>query len=447
MRYNDDSTNERQARKLPSHRLSRLGQFATLATQIAGNVVTHGAKQWVKGERAQVKQLLLTPSNIERVANQLAHLRGAAMKLGQMISMDSGDFLAPELADILARLRSDADPMPTRQLAQVLEANLGREWQQHFTAFNFKPIASASIGQVHFAYGDDGTPLAVKVQYPGVRQSIDSDVDNVATMLRIIGLIPDSADYQGLLNEAKLQLHDEADYTREADFAKAYFSALKDQPEFIVPKIIDDCSTQSVLTMHYLDGEPIESLINAPQAQRNTVMTQLLSLLFQELFTLHMVQTDPNFANYRYQRESERIVLLDFGATRQYSERFSEGYCRAFAAVQRQDDHALNDALEMIGFFSHDILPTQRDAVISLIKMAFEPMGAASGYDFATSDLPTRLREAGQILSFQQNYWHTPPADAIFLHRKIGGMYLLASRLGAKVNVAQLVEPYTNRSI
>lgn len=125
------------------------------------------------------------------------------MKLGQMLSMDAGDVLEPELADILSRLRSDADPLPTKQLNQVLESSLGNHWKTEFLSFNFKPIASASIGQVHQAYSDAGDKLAVKVQYPGIRKSIDSDVDNVGTLLNIVGLIPKSVDYKGLLEEAK----------------------------------------------------------------------------------------------------------------------------------------------------------------------------------------------------------------------------------------------------
>ncbi|MFA0725157.1 AarF/UbiB family protein, partial [Vibrio sp. 10N.222.49.E5] len=92
------------------------------------------------------------PQNIARLTDQLAHLRGAAMKLGQMLSMDAGDILEPELANILARLRSDADPLPAKQLNQVLENSLGINWKVEFVTFNFKPLASASIGQVHQAY-------------------------------------------------------------------------------------------------------------------------------------------------------------------------------------------------------------------------------------------------------------------------------------------------------
>ncbi|MGI3092548.1 ABC1 kinase family protein [Vibrio diabolicus] len=429
-------------RSLPTHRISRFSKFASLATRVAGNVIAEGTKQIAKGNKPKAKDLLLTPQNIARLTDQLAHLRGAAMKLGQMLSMDAGDVLEPELTDILSRLRSDADPMPAKQLNAVMESSLGTNWKAEFLSFNFKPIASASIGQVHQAYSDAGDNLAVKVQYPGIRKSIDSDVDNVGTLLKVVGLIPESIDYKGLLEEAKKQLHDEADYTREAQFAIRYHDALKEHPHFVVPKIHTESCSDSVLAMEFIDGVPIEHIEHYDQSTRDFVMHSLLELLFRELFEFKMVQTDPNFANYLYIESTRQIGLLDFGATREYSERFSTGYRQAFASVMNNDEQGLNDALEQIGFFSQTILPDQRQAILDLVKMACEPMLVDEPYDFKASGLAQKLREAGTILSMEQEYWHTPPADALFLHRKIGGMYLLAARIGAKVNIRQLVQPY-----
>ncbi|MFH4358855.1 AarF/ABC1/UbiB kinase family protein [Vibrio diabolicus] len=429
-------------RSLPTHRISRFSKFASLATRVAGNVIAEGTKQIAKGNKPKAKDLLLTPQNIARLTDQLAHLRGAAMKLGQMLSMDAGDVLEPELADILSRLRSNADPMPAKQLNGVMESSLGTSWKAEFLSFNFKPIASASIGQVHQAYSDAGDNLAVKVQYPGIRKSIDSDVDNVGTLLKVVGLIPESVDYKGLLEEAKKQLHDEADYTREAQFAIRYHDALKEHPHFVVPKIHTESCSDSVLAMEFIDGVTIEHIEHYDQSTRDFVMHSLLELLFRELFEFKMVQTDPNFANYLYIESTRQIGLLDFGATREYSERFSTGYRQAFASVMNNDEQGLNDALEQIGFFSQTILPDQRQAILDLVKMACEPMLVDEPYDFKASGLAQKLREAGTILSMEQEYWHTPPADALFLHRKIGGMYLLAARIGAKVNIRQLVQPY-----
>ena len=200
---------------VPSGRLSRLARFGGLASGVAGGMLAEGARQFSQGRRPSVGDLLLTPANAVRVTEQLAQLRGAAMKVGQLISMDAGEMLPPELSDILARLRADARPMPQVQLKAALNRRWGRGWESRFTRFDFDPIAAASIGQVHRAQTLAGEDLAIKVQYPGVRNSIDSDVDNVATLLRLSGLLPRELDISPLLGEAKRQLHEEADYERE----------------------------------------------------------------------------------------------------------------------------------------------------------------------------------------------------------------------------------------
>jgi len=430
--------------KVPSHRLSRLGSLASLAGRVAGGMLAEGARQLAKGQVPAKKDLLLTPANAKRVADQLAHLRGAAMKVGQLLSMDAGDMLPPALAEVLARLRSSANPMPVKQLAQVLKNEWGDNWQRYFADFTFMPLAAASIGQVHQAYHDNGQRLAVKIQYPGVKESIDSDVDNVATLLRLSGLVPKGVDYQQLLAEAKLQLKSEADYLQEAAYLTEYRRHLANNPHFLLPEPFTALTTSTILVMSYVEGIAIEALTERSQVERDRVMSLLFELLFRELFEFSLVQTDPNFANYQYNTTTQQLVLLDFGACRRYSDSFSTGYRSLFKAALQQDDAGMRDALTQIGFFSQTILPEQQQAVLNLVSLACEPLQHDSAFDFGQSDLALRLRDAGTALSMQQNYWHTPPADAIFLHRKIGGLYLLAARLKARINVRSLLMPYLN---
>ncbi|MDX5407142.1 MAG: AarF/ABC1/UbiB kinase family protein [Chromatiaceae bacterium] len=428
--------------KVPVNRLSRLGSLASLAGRVAGGMLVEGARQLAKGEKPNKASLLLTTDNLRRVADKLAHLRGAAMKVGQLLSMDAGDVLPPELAEILSKLRASANPMPPKQLTQVLRTELGENWLNHFSDFQFVPLAAASIGQVHLAYHDDGRKLAVKVQYPGVKDSIDSDVDNVATLLRVSGLLPASVDYKGLLQEAKQQLKQEADYTREAGFLMRYQQLLASDKRYVLPQVLPELSSANLLTMTYVDGVPIESLQHGPQLVRDRVMQQLFTLLFRELFDFKLVQTDPNFANYLYNRDSAQLVLLDFGACRDYPVKVSNAYRNLFIGAIEHDSAALEEALTDIGFFSQHILPAQKQAVLELVQLACEPLQHSGEFDFGQSDLAGRLRDAGTKLSMQQNYWHTPPADALFLHRKIAGLYLLAARLKARVDVRLLLKPF-----
>jgi len=433
--------------KVPAHRLSRFGNLASLASRVAGGMLAEGARQLAKGQLPAKRDLLLTPANMQRVADQLAHLRGAAMKIGQLLSMDAGELLPPALTEVLARLRANANPMPAKQLAQVLQREWGDNWQRHFVDFTFVPIAAASIGQVHQAYHDNGKRLAVKIQYPGVRQSIDSDVDNVAALLRISGLLPKEVNYQGLLEEAKIQLKHEADYLLEARHLNQYRQYLIHDTDYRLPEVLTELTTPNILVMSYVEGSHIESLVHASQAERDRVMTLLFSLFFRELFEYRLVQTDPNFANYLYDHTRQQLVLLDFGACREYPASFSQGYQQLFNAALYDNQPSMVQALTQIGFFSQQILPEQKQAVLNLVKLACEPLKHAGAFDFGVSDLAIRLREAGTALSMQQNYWHTPPADAIFLHRKIAGLYLLAARLKARVNVCILIKPYLDSAI
>ena len=424
---------------MPSSRLGRLARLGQMATGVAGNMLIAGARQLAQGKRPNLSDLLLTPANVSRVTQQLAHMRGAAMKLGQLVSMDAGDLLPPELAAILGRLRSDAQPMPQRQVHAVLSANWGAGWQQRFETFPFTPMAAASIGQVHRAQTKDGRDLAIKIQYPGVRKSISSDVNNVASLLRLSGLIPKTLDIAPLLLEAKRQLREEADYLAEGEHLQRFAALLADAPEFVVPAHHADLSTRNVLAMSFVGGVPVESMADAPQAERDRIVRLLVSLLFRELFEFNLMQTDPNFANYRYDAETRQLVLLDFGATRAFAPSFGEGYRAMMSAAMTGDRDAMQQAGLAIGYFDDRTQPRHQAAVLDMFELALEPLRKPGDFDFGATDMAQRLRDAGMALGLDRDFWHIPPIDTLFLHRKLGGLYLLAARLKARVNVQQLV--------
>lgn len=433
---------KKKAAAVPSNRISRLSRMVRLASGVAGGMLAEGGRQLAQGKRPKVNELLLTPANARRVADQLANLRGAAMKVGQLVSMDAGDVLPAQLTEILSRLRSDAQAMPVKQVVAELEKNWGEDWEDKVYHFSYAPLASASIGQVHEAMSQSGKRLAIKIQYPGVRKSIDSDVDNVATLFRISNLLPEQLDIAPLLVEAKAQLHQEADYILEAGYLKRYRELLADSPQFVLPEVEDELTTKNILAMSFVEGEPIESLAGASRRTRDRAMSLLMELLFRELFEFHMVQTDPNFANYLYCYDTERLVLLDFGATRTYSKKIVSAYKKFFAAAIAEDREAVFSSARAIGYFQQEMREDQRELLLDLLLMATEPFRTEGGYDFAKSDLGRRLGDIGMELSVEKGYWHTPPADALFLHRKLGGMYLLANRLQARVDVGKLASAY-----
>jgi predicted unusual protein kinase regulating ubiquinone biosynthesis (AarF/ABC1/UbiB family) len=439
-----DQPGDGRGRAVPKGRLSRLGSFGRLAGGVAGGMVAEGARRLADGQRPRMGDLLLTPRNIGRITDQLAHLRGAAMKLGQMISMDAGDFLPAELTDILARLRDGAHHMPPAQLQQVLNAQWGVDWRRRFASFGPSPIAAASIGQVHRATKLDGRTLAIKVQYPGIAESIDADVDNVATLLRVSGLLPRELDIAGLLGEAKRQLHEEADYRREAAQLVRFGALLADASGFVVPVLDPEFSTDRVLAMSFVEGVGVETLASAPQETRDAVMTSLIGLVLRELFEFGLMQTDPNFANYRYQPETGRLVLLDFGATRAVPAQTSAGYRRLLAAGLAGDAAAVKEEAVAAGFLGREAVDRHGALVDRMLAVILAEMNRPGAFDFGDRAFVGVLREQGMAMAADRSTWHVPPIDTLFVQRKISGTALLAARLKARVEVRAMISRYVD---
>jgi predicted unusual protein kinase regulating ubiquinone biosynthesis (AarF/ABC1/UbiB family) len=405
-------------------------------------MLAEGARRLVKGERPRLRTMLLTPGNFQKLADRLSHLRGAAMKLGQMISLDAGDLLPGELTSILAGLRDRANHMPPAQLERVLVREWGKDWRLRLSRFDPTPIAAASIGQVHRATGKDGRTLAIKIQYPGVRESIDADVDNVSTLLRMSGLLPKGLDLGPLLAEAKRQLRDEADYLREAEQMQLFGRLLAGASDLVVPDYVPELSTGRILSMTFLEGRPIEELSGAAQVTRDKAMATLFTLVLRELFEFGIMQTDPNFANYRYQPETGRLVLLDFGATRPVAEATAAAYRAMLRAGLDGDRKAARQAALEAGIISSTAVALHGASIDEMIDVVVAEMVRTGPFDFGDRSFVAALRDKGLSVASDQRTWHVPPTDILFTQRKISGTALLAARLGARVDVRSLVEPY-----
>ena len=432
---------------VPTGRAARLLRFGGIASGIAGNVAAGGLRALASGKRPDLAQLLLTPANTLRLTDGLSHLRGAALKLGQMLSMDTGLVLPDELTAILARMRDDARHMPPKQLQTVLNAEWGSGWYSSFARFDVRPFAAASIGQVHRAVTRDGHDLAIKVQYPGVRASIDSDVDNVATLMRLPGLLPRSMDISPLLTEAKRQLHAEADYLAEAQHLARFGALLAGSDMFVLPQLHPDLCTPQVLAMTFVESAPLDSLVDAPQALRDRVAASLIDLVLRELFQFGAMQTDPNLANYRYDPKTGRIVLLDFGAVQPIAPDLAADF-RALARVALDGGaDATRDAMLRIGYFGAATAPHHQALIQSMFEVAMAPLRQDLPFDFGSSDLLERLRDMGLAIGNDRELAHVPPAATLFLHRKIGGMYLMAAKLRARIALRPMVEGYSNKDI
>jgi len=422
---------------VPAGRLERLARVGWIAGELAAGSVVRGAQRWLGGAPAPAS------AAAQRLARRLARLRGAAMKLGQLLSLESADLLPPELAEALAVLRASADAMPASQVRRVLGREYGRGWEARFAAFDWEPLAAASIGQVHAATAADGRRLALKVQYPGVARSIDSDVDNVAALLRLAKLLPVELDVSGLVVEAKRQLRQEADYLAEAASLRRYRALVADEPALTVPAVHDDLTTRRVLAMDLAEGEPIESLgeRGVPQARRDAVGALLERLVFRELFEFRFVQTDPNFANYLVDPERERVALLDFGSMREVAPELAARYARICRAMVAGDREGVRAGAVEIGYVRADEAPERLRGVVDLILLVGEPLRRPGPYDFARSTLPARVRELGVDLAFRRGFLRAPPPETVFLHRKLIGSFLLCARIRARVDAHALIRP------
>lgn len=431
-----------RGRAVPQSRAARLARLGALTTGVAGGMAAEAARRLSQGQRPRTRDLLLTPANARRVADRLAQMRGAAMKVGQLISMEGGDVLPPEWAAILARLREQADFMPPNQLKKVLTEEWGADFLKRFKRFDVRPIAAASIGQVHRAETKDGRQLAIKVQYPGVARSIDSDVDNIYGLIKMSGLAPKALNLDPLMDEAKRQLHEEADYEREAKYMGLYAGHVRGEAAFAISTAQHDLTTKRILAMTFLPGGPIEALESASQADRDRVAALLMDLTLRELFTFRLMQTDPNFANYRYDAETRQMVLLDFGATRDIAAEVTEGYRAILRAGMAGDRAAVEAASRSLGFIPSSASDEMRATMMDMAEKVFEPLRQPGPFDFGDGALAAKMRDDGREFAETHEIDEIPGVDALFIQRKLGGVYLLAHRLKARVDVNAMLSAY-----
>jgi len=436
-------TPERKRSAVPASRMGRMLRFGMLSGELALSTAMGAARQLSSGKRPDLAAAVLTPGNADLLARRLASLRGPAMKVGQILSLQADDLIPEEFRNALAMLRSQGYSMPDTQLRRVLGREYGKGWQERFEHFDFEPVAAASIGQLHRARKHGGRELALKIQYPGVARSVDSDVDNLAVLLRRLDFLPTKFDVPALATEAKRQLKLETDYEAEARHLERYRRFVADMPDVVVPRVDRTLTTRHVLAMDWIEGDPLEVLASeaVPQARRNAVARTLQELMFRELFEFRFVQTDPNIANYLYLPATHQVALLDLGSVGEYSAEFVDGYRRACRGVVEDDPETLRQAVFDLGYaHPDDPEPMQRNA-IEIIQLVCEPFAHRGVYDFAASSLVARARDRGLKAAFGHGL-RSPPPETMFLHRKLVGTFMICAKLHAHINVHALIKRF-----
>ncbi|PGH06642.1 Atypical/ABC1/ABC1-A protein kinase [Blastomyces parvus] len=428
--------------RVPSTRLGRLWEYGGLATSMAFGIVGQSIRRATVGVDSSSGSLIFSPENVERLVSKLSKMRGAALKLGQLMSFQDAKMLPPAIHEVLQRVQDKANYMPAKQRDRVLVANLGENWRDLFESFDELPMAAASIGQVHKAVlKETGKPIAVKIQYPGVANSIDSDLNNLSILLTASRLLPKGLFLDKTIANARTELAWECDYIREAECGQRFRSLLQDDTKiFMVPAIIHSASGKQVLTMEYLEGIPVTRVQNFTQAQRDWIGTQILRLSLREICEFRFMQTDPNWTNFLYNASTNKLELLDFGASRDYPASFISTYLRVLQAASRNDRETCRDLSIKLGYLTGFESPAMVDAHITSILTLSEPFMASSPdvYDFSDQTITERVREMIPLMLRER--LAPPPEETYSLHRKLSGAFLLCARLGSRVRCKELFE-------
>lgn len=426
--------------RVPSSRFGRMWQYAGLGTSMALGAVGESLRRVTGSAASAGGSLMLSPGNIEILVAKLSKMRGAALKLGQMISIQDMKMLPPQIHDVLARVQDSADYMPASQRNKVLVSNLGDNWRDLFESFEDVPIAAASIGQVHKGVlKSNGQAVAVKIQYPGVSNSIDSDLNNLSVLLTASRLLPRGLFLDKTIANARTELGWECNYTREAECQERFRNFLADdQDVFTVPKVFAEASGPTVLTAEFMHGVGVTKLKSLSQEQRDWIGTQILRLCLREIVEFKFMQTDPNWTNFLYNAKAQKIELLDFGASRDYPEEFVGPYVNILIGASKGDHTAIRDGSIELGYLTGDESPTMLDAHIQSVLTLAEPFKADGPevYDFRDQTITDRVRSLIPVMVKER--LAPPPEETYSLHRKLSGAFLLCARLGSRVPCREL---------
>ncbi|KAJ2566520.1 hypothetical protein GGH12_000846 [Coemansia sp. RSA 1822] len=450
----DEEHPQLQAASMPSNRVSRLFHYGSLAVGLGFGALGEATKRWsglgTLDSQSSSTSVFLTRANVDRIVTKLTRMRGAALKLGQMLSIQDSKSMSPEIAEVLQRVQNSANYVPISQVEKTVNRELGPNWRAEFASFNDAPFAAASIGQVHEAHLGKNVQeqvgfdkVAVKVQYPGVANSIDSDLNNLQSLLVMSKLLPRGMYLDNSIRVARRELHWECDYQREADAMTKFGALLADDPVFVVPRLVSDLSSKMVLTAEFMDGAHLKHAEGYSQEIRDYIGTHIMRLCLQELFDFEFMQTDPNWANFLYNDRTGKIALLDFGASRSFDKAFLDKYLCVLKAAMDGDREACRHWSTELGFLTGYEADVMTQAHVDSVLEIGKPFRASGIYDFGNQDVSSNVRSAIPVML--RHRLTPPPEETYSLHRKLSGAFLLCIKLQARVPCQDLFKGITSK--
>lgn len=394
------------------------------------------------GPTAQLKKAENTVRNAVRIVDTLGEMKGAAMKVGQMLSLHEG-LLPPEVAAVLSGLQKEAP----RVSFEVMERELRRELDDFDAVFESvepEAFAAASIGQVHRGVLRDGREVAVKIQYPNVERMVQADLKNLKAFLgNLVSLFSD-IDFEPVWEEVKERLFEELDYLQEADNIRRMAAMQADCPEILVPEVVQEATSRRVLTMEFLDGiAPADAASDCyPQRLKDQWGVNLFEFTLRGLFEHRLLHADPNFANFAF-RESGQVVVYDYGCMKEIPADIAAGYSALIDAVIHKRKAVIPGLLRNMGVFKEGGMPFPREMTDPYVDVVQDIVRAAPPYTFGDdSSIYEILYDLGM------SNWRDAsdiqfPCDMVFIDRTLVGLFGNLGKLRATGPWRQLLLDYT----
>ena len=421
----------------PIERLLRLG---SLVGRVGASVAVEQLFSLVRsGPSRQLHQVANLVLNAERIVHDLGELKGAAMKVGQMLSLQDS-LLPPEVTGVLRALQQQAPPIPFDAVKRQLDAELP-DWRKTIKQLEPAAIAAASIGQVHRGVLTDGRSIAVKIQYPGIAEIIEADLVNLRRLLKSLFALFTDADFGPVWGEVRDRLREELDYVNEAENLRRMAELWAGSGDVVIPGVIDEASSRCVLTMEYVAGfTPDEACDDErPQALRDRWGAVLFDFVLRGLFEHRIIHADPNLANFSFLADG-RVVVYDYGCVKSVPRSIVKGYrelVRAALDGRRGEVPAL---LAAMGVSTASGRPVSAELVAPALDFVHKMLDDEHLYRFGCDD--QRLRQLFDMTTsrFGELKDIRFPHHIIFIDRTVVGHFGNLSRLRAAAPWRRMLE-------